>query len=124
MASCGVARCTASASSPPRAGKDSSGIKVVLLGGQQTKDYLEFDEAGYATVLGDVVNMHHFRCNKLRFDKLQEHELVKYLWAPEFEKRDILAFTNFTMHATHCLPEMTQPRTSLEVRINLPAALH
>jgi hypothetical protein len=105
-------------------GKNSPGIKVVLLGEQETKDYLEFDEAGYAPEPGDIDNMRHFRCNKMRLDKLQEHELAKYLWAPEFEKGDILAFTNFTMHATHYLPEMTQPRTSVEVRISLPAARH
>jgi hypothetical protein len=60
----------------------------------------------------------------MRLDKLHEHELSKYLWAPEFEKGDILAFTNFTTHATHYLPEMTQPRSSVEVRISLPAARH
>jgi hypothetical protein len=105
-------------------GKDSPGIKVVLLGVQETKDYLEFDEAGYVPEPGDIDNMRHFRCNKMQFDKLQEQDVAKYLWAPEFEKGDILAFTNFTMHATHYLPEMTQPRTSVEVRINLPATHH
>jgi len=89
-------------------GKDAPAIKVLLLGVQETKDYLEFDEAGYAPQLGDIDNMRHFRCDKMRFDNLQEHELVKYIWAPEFEKGDILAFTNFTMHAPHYLPELTQ----------------
>jgi hypothetical protein len=105
-------------------GKDAPSIRVVLLGVQETKDYVEFDEAGHEPEPGDIAHMRHFRCNKMRFDKLQEHELAKYLWAPEFEKGDILAFTNFTMHATHYLPAMTQPRTSVEVRISLPAADH
>jgi hypothetical protein len=52
-------------------------------------------------------------------ESLGKHGLLKYVWAPQFEKGDILAFTNFTMHATHCLPTMTLPRASVEVRVNL-----
>jgi hypothetical protein len=105
-------------------GKNSPGVKVILLGEEETKDYLEFYEAGYAPEPDDIDNMCHFRCNKMRLDTLRKHELTEYLWAPQFEKGDILAFTNFTMHATHYLPEMAQPRTSVEVRISLADARH
>jgi hypothetical protein len=103
-------------------GKDAPGLKVVLLGVQETKDYLEFTEAGYEKDPDDIALMHHFRCKKESVESLGKHGLLKYVWAPQFEKGDILAFTNFTMHATHCLPTMTLPRTSVEVRVKLPAA--
>jgi hypothetical protein len=103
-------------------GKDSPGLEVVLLGVQQTRDYLEFNEAGYEPGPDDIAHMRHFRWNKARLDKLEQHGLAKCIWVPEFKKGDILAFTNFTMHATHCTPDMADPRTSVEVRVNLPGA--
>jgi hypothetical protein len=60
-----------------------------------------------------------FVAKKESVESLNRHGLLEYVWAPEFNKGDILAFTNFTMHATHCLPTMTLPRTSVEVRVNL-----
>jgi hypothetical protein len=45
-------------------GKDAQGLKVVLLGVQGTKDYLEFNEAGYEKCPDDINRMHHFRCKK------------------------------------------------------------
>jgi hypothetical protein len=104
-------------------GKDSPGLEVILLGVQETRDYLEFNEAGYEPGPDDIALMHHFRWNKARLDKLKESGLAKHIWAPEFEEGDILAFTNFTMHATHYLPGMKTPRTSVEVRVNMPGAI-
>ena len=101
-------------------GTDAPGLTVMLKGVQETKDYLEFNEAGYEPRSGDIAHMRKFRCGKMRMEALQEHELLSYKWSPTFEKGDILAFTNFTMHATHYLPSMTQPRTSIEVRVDLP----
>ena len=98
-------------------GRDAPGLQVVLLGIEETKDYLEFDFAGYDAKPNDIANMRHFRCYKEQLEQLKQNDLAKCLWAPEFEKGDILAFTNFTMHATYCTPEMTNPRTSVEVRI-------
>ena len=101
-------------------GKTAPGLTVMLYGVQETKDYLEFNPAGYEPSPRDIAQMHKFRCNKMRAEALQQHDLLKYSWSPEFEKGDILAFTNFTMHATHYLPSMTRPRTSIEVRVDLP----
>jgi hypothetical protein len=103
-------------------GKDSPGLKIILLGLQKTRSYLDFSEVGYEPGPEDIGCMRHFRCSKERLDQLEEHGLAKCIWVPEFRKGDILAFTNFTMHATHCLPDMTKPRTSVEVRVNLPTA--
>ena len=102
-------------------GKNAPGLTVLLIGVRETRDYLEFNETGYEPGPGDIAHMHKFRCSKMQLEVLQEHELLRYKWSPEFEKGDILAFTNLTMHATHYLPSMTQPRTSIEVRVDLPA---
>ena len=79
-------------------GKDTPGLQVVLLEVEETKTYLEYNEAGYEPRPTDINYMWKFRCDKMQFTSLCDHDLVK--WAPEFNKGDILAFTNFTMHGT------------------------
>jgi hypothetical protein len=101
-------------------GEDAPGLKVVLLGVDQTKEYLEFNPSGYDPEPNDIDNMRHFRCHKEGLAELKTSGLSGRVWTPAFEKGDVLAFTNFTMHATHLLPGMTKPRTSVEVRISLP----
>jgi hypothetical protein len=103
-------------------GVTAPGLKVVTLGVRDTMKYLEFNEDGYEPKPNDIAHMHKFRCEKMDLQRLNADGLGDCIWAPEFRKGDILAFTNFTMHATHYLPAMTQPRTSVEVRIDLPTA--
>jgi hypothetical protein len=104
-------------------GKDAPGIKVILLGVRETKDYLAFNEAGYDEKPTDISHMSKFRCEKMQRSSLRGHDILKFAWVPDFEKGDILALTNFTMHGTHYVPEMQKPRTSVEVRVDLPGAL-
>ncbi len=103
-------------------GIKAPGVKVILLGVRDALRYLEYNEDGYKPQPGDIANMHKFRCHKMHESALAEGGLLDRAWAPEFRKGDVLAFTNFTMHATHCTPEMTLPRTSVEVRVDLPNA--
>ncbi len=101
-------------------GVKAPGLKVILLGVRDTLRYLEYNEAGYKPEPGDIANMHKFRCQKMLEPALADSGLLERAWAPEFRKGDVLAFTNFTMHATHSTPEMTLARTSVEVRVDLP----
>jgi hypothetical protein len=103
-------------------GLNAPGIKVILLGVRETRDYLEYNEAGYEPRPKDIGRMHKFRCNKMHLDQLEINDRLKYVWAPEFNQGDVLAFTNFTMHATHRTSSMMEPRTSVEVRIDFPSA--
>jgi hypothetical protein len=100
-------------------GATAPGLEVVLLGVQDTKAYLEHNPAGYEPRPGDFGHMKNFRCAKMQLPVLQEHGLGSKRWAPEFDVGDILAFTNFTMHATHSTASMTEPRMSVEIRVDL-----
>jgi hypothetical protein len=102
-------------------GVSAPGLKVVLLGVAETKEYLEYNEHGYDPGPNDIARMHKFRTHKMDYASLQNADLLKDVWAPEFDKGDILAFTNFTMHATHVTQSMSQSRTSIEVRVDIPS---
>jgi hypothetical protein len=101
-------------------GVDAPGLKVIPLGVAKTKSYLEYNSDGHQLQAGDFAYMAKFRCSKMELAALEEHDLIKRVWAPEFNAGDVLAFTNFTMHATHHTKTMSNPRTSVEVRIDLP----
>lgn len=100
-------------------GVTAPGVKVILLGVEETKAYLGHDTGAYLRSDHDVGNTHHFLRHKMDLAVLEEHQLLDRIWAPEFELGDILAFTNFTMHATHFEESMRLARTSVEVRIDL-----
>jgi hypothetical protein len=101
-------------------GVTAPGLQVILLGVEQTKKYLEHNPDGYAPRAEDIGIMHHFRCAKMYLPALRRNGLDRQFWAPEFALGDVLALTNFTMHATHYEPSMKTPRTSVEVRLDLP----
>jgi len=101
-------------------GLDAPGLRVIPLQVSAAKRYLEHNPAGYARLPTDINHMHHFRSAKLAEPVLKAHGLLEHVWAPVFEPGDVLAFTNFTMHATHYGEHMTRPRTSLEVRVEWP----
>jgi hypothetical protein len=101
-------------------GVDAPGLKVIPLGVAQTREYLEHNPGGYEPGPADIGIVHNFRCAKMDEAALASAALLQRAWAPKFRPGDVLAFTNFTMHATHYTPAMTQPRTSVEVRIDLP----
>jgi len=101
-------------------GVDAPGLEVIPLGVDETRKYLEHKQMGYSRRPADIGLMHHFRCAKLEAAPLAESGLVSRVWVPEFEVGDVLAFTNFTMHATHHTAAMSQPRVSVEVRVDLP----
>ncbi|MFZ3354862.1 MAG: phytanoyl-CoA dioxygenase family protein [Xanthobacteraceae bacterium] len=100
-------------------GKDAPGLRIIQLGVQETKNYLEFNGAGYQPKATDIDHMSKFRCEKMTSLRLEENGLMNLMRAPQFKKGDILAFTNFTMHGTYFTSGMTIPRTSIEVRVDL-----
>jgi hypothetical protein len=100
-------------------GITSPGLKVVLLGIEETKRYIEYNPAGYTPEAGDIASMYKFRCKKMKYQALKEHGLDKYIWAPTFNLGDILVFSNFTLHASHVTPKMSDSRMSVEIRIEL-----
>jgi len=102
-------------------GVHAPGVKIIQLGVQETKEYLEFNEAGHEPAEGDQWHMSKFRCHKMTLPVLQANGLLERVQLPSFDKGDILAFTNFTMHGSHFVPSMTEPRTSIEIRVDLPA---
>ena len=91
-------------------GKDAPGLRIIQLGVQETKNYLEFNGAGYLPKATDIDHMSKFRCEKMTSLRLEENGLMNLMRARQFKKGDILAFTNFTMHGTHFTSEMTIPR--------------
>ncbi len=103
-------------------GRLAPGLKVVLLGVEETKAYLEFSERGYEPAEDDIHFMSNFHCAKMQHSNLEKNDLLRFIWTPEFEKGDILAFSNFTMHGTHYAPEMKEARSSVEVRVDLLGA--
>lgn len=102
-------------------GVDAPGLKVILLGVKATREYLEYNPEGYPPQPTDFAFMNKFRCSKMDPAVLQEQNILQHAWAPHFAAGDVLAFTNFTMHGTHYTENMTRPRTSIEVRIDLPS---
>lgn len=102
-------------------GVTAPGLKVILLGVEETKRYLEFNPSGYERGPDDIARMHKFRCDKMNWSALEQCGFLERVWTPEFNQGDILALTNFTMHATHITASMNQPRMSIEVRIDIPA---
>jgi len=102
-------------------GVDAPSLKVIDLSVARTKAYLEYNPKGYENPEPkDFAFMSRFRCSKMAVPMLEKHGLLKRMWAPEFKLGDVLAFTNFTMHATHFTKGMTRPRTSIEVRVDFP----
>jgi hypothetical protein len=101
-------------------GVEAPGMVVIPMSVADSRKYLEHDRSGHDAVEGDIALMHHFRCCKMASDVMTANRLSERSWAPEFALGDVLAFTNFTIHATHCTPAMTQPRSSLEIRVDLP----
>jgi len=59
--------------------------------------------------------MNHFRPEKLDVEKMRKARLN--FVTPQMNPRDVLAFTNFTIHATHIDKGMNSPRTSIECRM-------
>jgi hypothetical protein len=101
-------------------GIDAPGLKVVPLGVAQTRKYLEYNPVGYELDQADLAHMHKFKTEKMELPALEANALLARAWAPHFRPGDVLAFTNFTMHATHCTSAMTKPRMSVEARVDLP----
>jgi hypothetical protein len=100
------------------AGTDRPGIQVLPLGVEQTKEYLDYSEAGHPDITQDR-NQQHFRTERMEPSALQAAGLADKFWAPAMQPGDVLAFTNFTMHASYVKPEMSVPRTSIEARVLL-----
>lgn len=84
-------------------------------GVEETRDYLEYSSAGYKSREGEFASMSHFRHGKLDFEKMRKARLN--FVAPHMNPGDALAFTNFTIHATHVDKGMNGPRTSIECRL-------
>jgi len=101
-------------------GKAAPGISVIPIGLERSKGYLEFNPTGRYEFEHQEFNQSKFRVSKMRTEILSEQGLLASAWSPEFEMGDVLAFSNFTMHCTYYRPEMTEPRTSVELRVELP----
>ncbi len=97
------------------AGADRPGLAIVPLGVEETKNYLEYSSAGYESREGDFAAMNHFRHEKLDVEKMRKARLN--FVTPQINPGDVLAFTNFTIHATHVDKGMDSPRTSIECRM-------
>jgi len=96
------------------AGIDQPGLAVVPMGVEETRAYLEYNPEGYERTDQDIGLMHHFRTRKLESD-----DLAARFVRPQLRPGDVLAFTNYTIHATSVLPHMTKSRTSIEMRVLL-----
>ena len=101
------------------AGLDSPGIQVLPLGVERTRKYLDYSETGHDDVVQVLASQHHFRCERMELAALDAVGLLEQFWAPEMDPGDVLAFTNFTMHASYVEAGMTLPRTSIEARVLL-----
>jgi hypothetical protein len=101
------------------AGIEEPGLAVIPIGVEDTRRYLEYNPDGYERRPGDIGHMHQFRTEKLEPTALQQSGLANSIVRPKLRPGDVLAFTNFTIHATSVEPHMTKQRTSIEVRVLL-----
>jgi hypothetical protein len=106
-------------------GVEAPGLKIIMLGVKQTLEYLEYNPEGYEPTPRDIALMYKFRCQKMDLDQIEKNGLASHIYIPKFELGDVLAFTNFTMHATHYTRAMVKSRLSVEVRVDVPGySLH
>lgn len=101
------------------AGGDAPGLAVVPASVEEIKAHLAYDEHGYERRADDHGQMHHFRYDRLAPDAMEASGMTARFERPVLQPGDVLAFTNFTIHATAIAPAMTRPRTSIEVRVLL-----
>ena len=94
-------------------------LQVLPLGIEDTKKFLDYSEVGHVDVEDKLASMNHFRCDRMEPSCLEAAGLIDQFWMPTLDAGDVLAFSNFTMHATYVRPDMTLPRTSIEARILL-----
>lgn len=101
------------------AGIDQPGLAVMPMGVEETQAFVEYNPDGYERASHDHANMHLFRYQKLEPQALRDAGLADRFIRPKMRRGDILAFTNYTIHATSMEPHMTKCRTSIEVRVLL-----
>ena len=93
-------------------------LSVALASPAETARYLDYSPEGYEPRKGDTALMHHFRTERMQPHLIQQAGYA--INSPVLRKGDVLILTNFTMHGTFMTSAMTQPRTSVELRIDLP----
>jgi hypothetical protein len=96
------------------AGINEPGLAIVPMGVEDTRAFLEYNPEGYERTEHDFSFMHLFRTKKY-----ENEELKARFVRPQMHPGDVLAFTNFTIHATSLQPHMTKSRTSIEMRVLL-----
>jgi hypothetical protein len=101
------------------AGIEEPGLAVIPMSVEDTRRYLEYNPDGHERRPGDIGHMHQFRTEKMELAALEQSGLAKAIVRPKLQPGDVLAFTNFTIHATSVEPHMTKERTSVEVRVLL-----
>jgi ectoine hydroxylase-related dioxygenase (phytanoyl-CoA dioxygenase family) len=101
------------------AGIEEPGLAVIPMSVHDTRVYLEYDPKGYALRPDDIGNLRYFRYEKLDPAALESAGMTGRFERPMLRPGDVLAFTNYTIHATSVEPRMTKHRVSIEVRILL-----
>ena len=101
------------------AGEHAPGLAVVPNSVVDVRNAFEYNPEGYEVGPHDFAHMHRFKSHKVAPEGLEQLGYAHRFVRPKMQPGDVLAFTNFTVHATSVLPGMTNSRTSIEVRVLL-----
>ena len=100
-------------------GTPRPGLQAVISSLSDLVAYTEYRETGHAgATYAPGQHFHKFIDARFTPDALAAHFPRESFAAPHFEVGDVLVLTNFTLHGTYCATGMTEPRASLEIRLD------
>tara|TARA_B100000676_G_scaffold161904_1_gene159291 strand:+ start:3546 stop:4400 length:855 start_codon:yes stop_codon:yes gene_type:complete len=97
-------------------GETAPGLQLLAVGYKEVLDFLKVD-FGKSPRSKDDVYINQERISALEYNTFENFD-EDLLYRPRMNAGDVLLFHNWSIHGTYKTPEMTQKRTSLELRVN------
>ncbi|HEV2186834.1 MAG TPA: hypothetical protein VGR70_06480 [Stellaceae bacterium] len=103
-------------------GRDAPSLAVVRAPVAEAQAFTGYDGRRRRSGPPPQWNFANFSNASLAVDDLRR-AFGERVWAPEYAFGDAMMLSNWTLHFTHSLPEMTERRSSVELRFNARASL-
>jgi len=103
-------------------GRDAPSLGVVCASADETKAFTGYDGRKRRAGPPPKWNFANFSNAGFAVDDLRT-AFGERVWTPEYELGDAMLLSNWTLHFTHALPEMTERRGNVELRFTGRAGL-
>jgi hypothetical protein len=103
-------------------GRDAPSLGVVRAPTAETQAFTGYDGRRRRSRPPPQWNFANFANTNFAVDDLRS-AFEERMWAPEYALGDAMLLSNWTLHFTHSLPEMTEQRGNVELRFTARASL-